>query len=61
MQKLINCSLNRFSESQSRLIQERIAKVETHFGDLCSSIAAFGRKESRVRDKGIYIVLLITS
>ena len=46
-----------FSATQSRMIQDRIAKVETHFGDLCSSIAAYGRKESRVRDKGKATVL----
>ena len=43
-----------FSETQSKRIQERISGVEQHLGDLCSGIAAYRRKESRVRDKGIF-------
>ena len=41
-----------FSETQAKDIQERINRVEKHFGDLCSSFAAYARKGGRLRDKG---------
>ena len=40
------------SENQSKFIQERITKVEQHFGELCTNIAAFSRKLGKLRDKG---------
>lgn len=45
-------NLNKVHTSQTKFIQERIARVEKHFGQICTSLGAYTRKTARLRDKG---------
>ena len=40
------------SESQAKFCQDRVAKVEKHYGNLCETLASITRKAARQRDKG---------
>jgi len=42
---------------QCKLFQQRVSRVEQHFGDLCLAIAAYTRKTSRLRDKGNFLCI----
>lgn len=45
-------NLSKVHTSQTKFIQERIAGVEKHFGQICTSLGAYTRKTARLRDKG---------
>ncbi|XP_042891592.1 protein FAM92A-like isoform X2 [Penaeus japonicus] len=45
-------SLSKVHTNQTKFIQERIAGVEKHFGQICTSLGAYTRKTARLRDKG---------
>ena len=45
-------SLPRGNESQAKFCQDRVAKVEKHYGNLCETLASITRKAARQRDKG---------
>ena len=40
------------SETQAKDIQDRVARVERHFGDMCTNFGAYSRKVAKLRDKG---------
>ena len=40
------------SETQAKDIQDRVARVEKHFGDMCTNFGAYSRKVAKLRDKG---------
>lgn len=46
----------RARDSQTLRIQEKIANVEKHFGEMCQLFAAYVRKTARLRDKGDMLV-----
>jgi len=50
-------SHNFSSESQAKFCQDRVAKVEKHYGNLCETLASITRKAARQRDKGIYYII----
>lgn len=45
-------NLSKVHTSQTKFMQERIAGVEKHFGQICTSLGAYTRKTARLRDKG---------
>ncbi|KAI0219971.1 Protein FAM92A [Lamellibrachia satsuma] len=42
----------RASETQAKEIQDRVGRVEKHFGDMCTNFGAYSRKVAKLRDKG---------
>ena len=44
---VVGCSAN-----QTKFMQERIAKVENNFGNLCDGFAKYARGLAKVRDRG---------
>ncbi|CAG5115955.1 unnamed protein product, partial [Candidula unifasciata] len=42
----------RRSENQSKVIQDRVTKIEQHLGQLCDIASSYTRKTARLRDKG---------
>ncbi|BFZ19698.1 hypothetical protein BsWGS_22737 [Bradybaena similaris] len=42
----------RRSETQSKVIQDRVTKIEQHLGQLCDIASSYTRKTARLRDKG---------
>ncbi|XP_063614897.1 CBY1-interacting BAR domain-containing protein 1-like [Penaeus indicus] len=45
-------NLSKVHTNQTKFMQERIAGVEKHFGQICTSLGAYTRKTARLRDKG---------
>uniref|UniRef100_A0A0P4WLQ7 Uncharacterized protein n=1 Tax=Scylla olivacea TaxID=85551 RepID=A0A0P4WLQ7_SCYOL len=45
-------SLNKVHSGQMKFIQERVAGVEKHFGQICRALAAYAKREAKLRDKG---------
>ncbi|XP_045124393.1 protein FAM92A-like isoform X2 [Portunus trituberculatus] len=45
-------SLSKVHSGQMKFIQERVAGVEKHFGQICRALAAYAKREAKLRDKG---------
>lgn len=53
---LTSCVVALSRDNQTRKIQENIANVEKHFGEMCQIFAAYVRKTARLRDKADVLV-----
>lgn len=49
--KIDNVNKN-FSGNPSKVIQDRIALVERHFGEICQSVGGYVRTLAKLRNKG---------
>lgn len=48
-----------FSESQSKVIKERIDLLETCMGNLCENFGKIARKNARLRDTSDHLVMVL--
>lgn len=48
-------------DAQTRQLQDAVANVEKHFGELCQIFAAYVRKTARLRDKADLLVQEVTA